>query len=262
MMIEDLREEIRLKQEKISGDPGAFDARAERIRDELRSIGDVYSFWIENPELRKALLLGNKEPDTVKKMARKGIRNITDAWYFLCNHGQDKDFAKQIEPRILMGANAIVRGQKARQGKFRDREVTLNFKDYLPPKPGKINDLVVGAIDNVKDLCEGGEQLDAAIYAHLSLALIQPFDEGNKRTARLVQDRILVDAGLPPAIIPAGEAKFYLGLLGKAAPHYESGNARGQQVFYNYIASKVNNGLDTILRDLTVSEHMISREHD
>ena len=43
------------------------------------------------------------------------------------------------------------------------------------------------------------ELITKAVAAHLYLAFIHPFDDGNGRTARLVEFRIMVEAGLPLA---------------------------------------------------------------
>ena len=134
---------------------------------------------------------------------------------------------------------------------FRLKDVTLNFPDYTPPSWENVPGLTREAIQKVKqDYVDN--PLESAIYAHLALALIQPFREGNKRTARLIQDRLLWDACLPPVIIPAGEGRFYLDLLERTSVPYREGNDGGQGQFYDYIASKVNNGLDDILNDLDV----------
>ena len=82
--------------------------------------------------------------------------------------------------------------------------------------------------------------------------------DGNKRSARLVQDRILFDVGMPPAMITAGEGKFYHDLLVRTLPSYYDGNREGQRQFYDYCASKVNNGLDDILGDLPEEPHIFN----
>ena len=253
MIREDLREEIRQKYEKVSCDHDSYDSRFRLVRDELRAIGDVYSFWIENPELRMSLL-EHKTPETIKRMASKGIRQIKNAWYYLTTVGQDKDFYLILSPKVLKYTNALINGRQGKEGQFRKRDVSLNWLSYTPPSFGAVQKKVSDSLEIVNDLFPS-EPLGAAIYAHLALALIQPFDDGNKRTSRLIQDRLLVDAGYPPAIIPAGEAKLYINLLEEAAGGFRSGDEKQTANFYNYIASKVNNGLDDILNDLDVTKH-------
>lgn len=245
----ELAREIELKKQEIERNPSAYNKRAALVKDSLRAMGDVYSFWIENPELREQCLLARKKPETLKKMAYKGIQAIHNGWYYLNNKGKFGEFVQELDPTILKSTNALINGFDHSLGNFRKNEVTLNMKDYEPPIYEEVPEKVNDSLNRIKRLNEESPLL-AAIYTHLSLALIQPFDSANKRTARLVQDRILLDAQLPPAIIPAGEARFYLDLLCKTAQSYANGNMQGQKQFYDYIASKVNNGLDEILGDL------------
>jgi Fic family protein len=92
--------------------------------------------------------------------------------------------------------------------------------------------------------------IEAAIYTHLHLAGIQPFIDGNKRTARLLQDRILFSYELPPAVIPAGEREVYIDLLEQALVGVRNNAVKPQRPFYDYIGGKVNSVLDEILGDL------------
>lgn len=244
-----LFDEIALKLKKISENPQCYDARMRLVKEDLRSMGDVYSFWIENPELRKAYLTEKRQEATLKKQARKGIEAMHNAWYFLNQKGQFGKFIEILDEDILKGVNGLVNGEDKESGRFRWRDVTLNFKGFTPVGWEKVPNEVKKTLEYVKRIGERNP-LEAAIYCHLALALTQPFDEGNKRTSRLVQDMILHDAGLPPAIIPAGEAKFYLDLLERSAWPFRNENREGQRQFFDYNASKVNNALDTILNDL------------
>jgi hypothetical protein len=254
MIRKDLREEIDAKLAKIRENPISYSRRSQLVFDNLRGLGDVYSFWIENPELRSQLF-SNKQPATLKRMAYNGIRDIQNAWHYLLQTGQGGNFHELVSLDVLAGTNALVNGKSVIDGQYRvpsktsSGDVTLNFHDYTPPSGDKViheTKRVLGLINSNA----GGQLLDTAIYAHLAIALTQPFFDGNKRTARLVQDRILFEAGLPPAIIPASEGKFYRSLLEKTAAKYKQNDPEGQRLFCEYIASKVNHGLDLILEDL------------
>ncbi len=244
-----LREEIRLKHEKVKNNPAYYDQRLKLVKESLRSSGDVYSFWIENPTLRIALVKGNKQPETVKKEARKGIQSIHNAWYFLSKIGEYGNFISLFDAGTIKGTNGLVNGLSKDKGEYRSGNVTLGIVGFRPPAPKDIKGHVDLAIEVTK-LKHEQDPLDAAIHLHIALAYIQPFDEGNKRTARLLQDRLLWDFGLPPAIITAGEAKFYFDLIKRSAEAFWTQNEEGQKQFYDYNASKVNNGLDLILDDL------------
>ena len=245
-----LYEEILLKVKKIGNNPEFYDQRGTLVKEGLRSLGDIYSYWIENPELRKSHLLQDCSPGTVKKKAMKGIRHINNAWYFLSQTGQFGNFVELLNKNVLKGTNGLINGGIKESGEYRQRNVTLNFRGFTPVGWEKVPGEIENVLASTKSLYRAGNRLESAIYSHLALALTQPFNDGNKRTSRLIQDRILYDAGLPSAIIPAGEAKFYLSLLEKSAWPFRDGNKEGQRQFYDYMASKVNNGLDEILNDL------------
>lgn len=250
MIDKNLREEISLKLEKIARAPEYYDKRKELVLQNIRSIGDVYSFWIENPNLRKTLLTANKQPKTIRKLARQGIQNVHNGWYYLTEKGKYGDFIEVFNSHILQRLNKIVVPEQTEAGKFREKRVTLNCKNYTPPNPIKVPEYVEKLISSVKQIYNY-DPLEAGIAAHLGIAAIQPFMEGNKRTARLIQDRILYDANLPPAIISAGEGTYYRNLLCNTLSAVGDRNLEGQKEFYDYCASKANNGLDEILGDLT-----------
>jgi hypothetical protein len=252
---ESLYEEILVKKKKIEGSPEYYDKRKTLVIQDLRSIGDVYSFWIENPELRKSLLTENKQPKTLRKLAMHGIQNVHNSWYFLSERGKYGGFIKELNAEVLKKTNGLVQGERFND--FRSKDVSLNIKEYTPPSYEKVSKKINEAISKVKEIYQVNP-IEAAVTAHLEIAAIQPFMEGNKRTARLIQDRILYDEGLPPAIISAGEGKFYRNLLCKVLPAYDEGDVEGQKEFYNYCASKVNNGLDDILGDLVLEPAKIN----
>ncbi len=63
-----------------------------------------------------------------------------------------------------------------------------------------------------------------AIYAHLYLAWIHPFADGNGRMARLVANLPVLRAGLPPIIIPREQRKEYIDAL--SAWHFAAGQIK------------------------------------
>lgn len=254
-----IMEEISMKLEKLADDPRYYDQRKNLVVQNLRTIGDVYSFWIENPELRKALLLEKSNEKKIRKMARKGIQDVNNGWYYLLNNGRSGRFIDYFDSGILKKLNGLVHSEAEQPRDFRKKDVTLNILGYTPPSWEKVPIKVEKAIKEIKDKYLINP-LEAAITAHLSLAAIQPFIDGNKRCARLIQDRILFEMGMPPSIITAGEGKFYHNLLMRTIPSYHDNDDDGQKQFYDYCASKINNGLDEILGDLFEEPHIPNGE--
>ncbi|MEK9201247.1 MAG: Fic family protein, partial [Patescibacteria group bacterium] len=58
--------------------------------------------------------------------------------------------------------------------------------------------------------------LTVAVDAHFKLVSIHPFGDGNGRTARLLMNLLLMQAGYPPAIIRKEERKQYIASIEKA----------------------------------------------
>jgi Fic family protein len=254
----EIRKEIDEKLDKISSHPNFYDKKKKIILKELRTIGDIYSFWIENPELRRSLYLENKSPETLKKLSRKGIQSMHNGWNYLTNPNLTENLITKIgenDFETVKSLNALIMGDPSKKScGFRKWRVDLNCEDYFPPEPEEIEEKMQETFLEVKnDYLE--DPLKAAIRWHLEGAAIQPFGNGNKRTFRLIQDKILDENNYPPVIIPAGEAKYYLKLLCEALPAYEKKDFNGQKRFYDYCASKVNNGLDEILGDLSLPFH-------
>ena len=259
MISQHITEEIAAKMIKLADDPRYYDKRKNLVVQNLRTIGDVYSFWVENPELRKALLLEKSNEKKIRKMARKGIQDVNNGWYYLTHLGKSGRFVDYFDETILKKLNSLVHSEAEQPRDFRKKDVTLNILGYTPASWEKVPYKVEEAIKNVKEMYLENP-LESAITAHLSLAAIQPFREGNKRCARLVQDRILLEMGMPPAIITAGEGKFYHDLLVRTLPTYRDKDAEGQRQFYDYCASKINNGLDEILGDLFEEPHIVNSQ--
>ena len=244
-----IKENILLNLDYVQAHPNLFAQRQEKIIAELETLGDIYSFWIEHPELRTAIPYGTKSPETIKKQAMKGIAAIKNAWYFLIRHSPS---VEGLTPSLLKGINALVNQQRARDGRFRQErqfssgDVTLNADGYIPPKARNIPSLIDGVLRDFQSQYSI-DPIEAAIGAHLAIAAIQPFDEGNKRTARIVQDWALDTKGIPPAKIHMGESHLYRSLLLDTLVPYRDKDLAGQRRFYDFVASKVNDALEDII---------------
>lgn len=84
-----------------------------------------------------------------------------------------------------------------------------------------------------------------AANAHLEMVVVHPYEDGNKRSARLLQNFCLQERGYPPAVILVNERRNYLDRLWKvwrsrldkkSSMHNPSFI---EEEFYEFIASKV-----------------------
>ncbi len=81
-------------------------------------------------------------------------------------------------------------------GALRARAVRISGTDYIPPKNqqeirSKLNEILF-------QQSEYSNPLEKAIYLHCNLARLQLFIDGNKRTARMIESIVLMNAGIIP----------------------------------------------------------------
>ncbi len=265
-----LMKRIKEKKKKIDENPEYYKKRQLKINESLVVLGDIYSWYQENPEIQDAIVdnLHIKSSKKLHKKVYEGIRQIKNAWYYLTNNpALKKNFLKNLEEEHIKKVAKLIdpknniKGYR-KQPEFTSGDVSLNFPGiYQPPKPREIHDLISRCLNNVKqgDLFP----IEKAAYTHLNLAAIQPFWDGNKRTARLIQDRILYDYGFPPAIIHPGERKAYMDVFCLALQGLKNNKLEKQRPFFDFIAGKVNMALDDILNYMEVDiKHLNNSEKD
>ena len=115
---------------------------------------------------------------------------------------------KEIHRLVLAGI------ADATAGRYRPVQVRIGGSQFVPPPPGEVprrmKQLVAWLdVAEVPDL----HPVFVAAKAHLELVTIHPFVDGNGRTARLLQNLLLVRRGFPPAVIRVEErAEYYRAL--------------------------------------------------
>ncbi len=101
-------------------------------------------------------------------------------------------------------------------GKYRNANVVISGSDHTPPDATDVSkqmgDFVAWIKDNKKIL----NPIELAALAQHRLVYIHPFFDGNGRTARLVMNLFLMQAGYPLATVPKNDRKKYYSVLDKA----------------------------------------------
>jgi len=244
---------------KIKDSPEYFSERAELIEKGLRHLGDLHSFWLEHPELRKKLLMINevKNEKEIKDVAKKGIKNIKRAWKYLASEQLKESeigVLGYMAPEIIEKVGKFVDPKKNHAGFRKGLEyVDSPFSNYTPKNP----ELILPGVKKLCDYIHTNDNLhpvELAGEVHMRLAGLQAFHEGNKRTSRLLERRILEGYGLPTSVIPFGEREHYLGILTTALDGLKEKDVEMQKPFFNYIGGKVATALDTIIDDLKIGE--------
>ncbi|MBT6774927.1 Fic family protein [Candidatus Woesearchaeota archaeon] len=222
--------------------------------EDLIDLTNLHSWWLEFPALkRKIFTIGKSEREikrALKRESRSGAKRVKLAWKFLraypqlsdnLNHKLIVDLGNIVEPDNEQAQNLgnLVLGNN--EG-YRTGSVTLGIPGYTPPNARKVPELMTKLFEEVKTI---SNPIEAAIYLHLRVAGIQPLKyDGNKRTSRLLQNRILYENNLPPATVPIGERTHYIETLSEALIGHQEEDIKKMRPLYTYLAGKVNSHLD------------------
>jgi Fic family protein len=101
------------------------------------------------------------------------------------------------------------------------------FEYALPAHVPTLMERWFALLRELKDKTQAGDAkqaLNAYVQLHAAFVRIHPFADGNGRLARLVANLPVLQAGLPPIIIPKEQRKEYIDTL--AAWHYAAGQIK------------------------------------
>jgi len=99
-------------------------------------------------------------------------------------------------------------------GRFRNIPVRIAGSTVIMPNAIKVPELMDKFVLWLRE--SDDDALNIAIDAHFKLVSIHPFVDGNGRTARLLMNLLLMQAGYPPAIIKKEDRKKYIISIEKA----------------------------------------------
>jgi Fic family protein len=129
-------------------------------------------------------------------------------------------------------------------GKYRNSSVIIGGADYKPPEAMEVPRLMSNLVNWIRENKNKFHPIEFAAFIHYKLVAIHPFFDGNGRTARLLMNVILMQAGYPLVIILKNDRKKYYNILSKAD--------HGDLVpFVHFIAQAVERSLDIYLKILT-----------
>ena len=154
----------------------------------------------------ETLVNGGKVNDMTAEDVQKVI-NLKHAWEFILSPGVIQYPSNYA---IVSQINAIVEeGMSFNAGRIRNVPVTIGGSSYIPPLP--FEDQVREDIRNITEAVES--PLDKAIEALLYVKKKQLFLDGNKRTAVIFANHILIKNAAGLIVIPAERVDEYKKLL-------------------------------------------------
>ena len=234
----------------ISTHPEYSQKLNEKLQKNLFFEANYQSFIMDSPETTHDKRISIPDysgfvKSEVEKISKWAIEN--------CHNEINENYIMEIA-RMYDSNNICYRNVKAR----------LKNTNIVVPGPHKIQDEMDKIIFELN--YSTNHPLEKAILAHLHLIRVQPFSDGNKRTARMVQNAILKCNGMPPIRIGRAEGSFYKNLLLEAikghdcrvstTPYFNGlryGLSIEEKNFYDYLASKELDSLGKIQHDLALS---------
>ena len=200
--------DIRVRLERIEGLRLALDRRGPlprlwlgRTRRDLEVEAVAASTRLEGVAVTvdeaRRILVGDRPPAVTPEDAEL-VNGYREAMRYMLARADDPTFSWHTElllaihHRILAGAYDREAGRLRRMQNWLTSGET-GERAYLPPSPDEVPALVTGLMEWLQ-VFDGPAPLAAAM-AHVRLAGIHPFRDGNRRTARIVASLVMYRAG-------------------------------------------------------------------
>src|SRR3990167_994376 len=158
----------------------------------------------------------------------------------------DKDKKHTVSEMLIKNLHQIIVQETDKEwaGRYRNANVIIGGSNHTPPDalqvPNKMRDLIMWLNSQKNKL----NVIELTALLHHELVRIHPFFDGNGRTARLVMNLFLMQAGYPLVVIMKTDRKKYYDVLDKADKgEYEP--------LIKFIATSVERSLDIYLKNLT-----------
>lgn len=245
---------IHIIYEMQKNEPSIVSLKKGRIsQTSLEEEANLHSFKIEHPRFVEGRLnahVNTRECKNGLKSLKRAFRNGYNNFDFKeLDEQYIMELAGRIDPKFHNNLPAQIRRTGAR----------VSGATWIPPQSAKLGREMKDYIDSLKLLSNGRDlrdKLETAIFAHLQLVRIHPFEDINGRTARTIQNIILKKFDLALPIIYVGERDDYYSHLDSAiwdwrkrtaASPDEKYKSTDEKAFYNYIAGKISASYDRIL---------------
>lgn len=159
------------------------------------------------------------------------INNLKHAWQFLLSNLDrpvDGDFIKSVNRKV--GEGGIV----SYAGDLRTGVVGVGGTEWIPEVPSE------GTLESlVSAIASEDDAEDRGLKAFALIAKAQLFNDGNKRTAQLVANQILIGNGCGIFVVPVAEKREFMFRL---IDYYETDDLQG---FVDYLRDTCISGYNS-----------------
>lgn len=139
------------------------------------------------------------------------VKGHSDAYDFLYKLADDKEITEKDILKLHHLFYKSINEEKA--GVYRDCNVIITGSDFDLPKYQEVPKLMKEFFDNISKMKKLYHPVEFAARLHEKLVSIHPFVDGNGRTARLLMNLALLQAGYNITIIPPIVRNDYIDAL-------------------------------------------------
>jgi fido (protein-threonine AMPylation protein) len=211
---------------------------AKKLADDQRSRFIFNSIKIEGSPLTKGETEGavsGSIPITTKEL--KEPVNVAQGYDFV---RQNSSSYRETPEAFLRQLNKIVLdGISDDAGEYRVEAVKLSGMDFEPPPAVAVPPHMERLARELREGPGAKSTVHFAAEAHAKVTSIHPFADGNGRTARLLVNAILIDAGLCPVTIEFTEKERYLDCL-------KASNSKDLSLMCALISELIEESLDSL----------------
>ncbi len=179
--------------------------------------GNTYTY-VETEALLKDNITSEKRYEDAKM-----IKNLYNTFIGELRYIHQENHIEVIDEKTLYRVHKSISADlisKEDEGVIRNRAVRISGTEYTPPRSMIEIKLELANILTTQEQIKN--PLERAVYLHCNLARLQPFIDGNKRTARVMESIVLMNAGIIPiySISDSDILRYRRGLIA----FYESGD--------------------------------------
>ncbi len=155
--------------------------------------GNTYTY-VETEALLKDNITSEKKYEDAKM-----LKNLYNAFISELEYIHEGKHQEKIDEKTLFRIHRILTSELVSSeecGNLRTRAVRITGTEYIPPKD--IYEIRAALNNILQEYDKFGNPLEQAIFLHCNIAKIQPFIDGNKRTARMLESIVMMNNGLIP----------------------------------------------------------------
>lgn len=187
--------------------------------------GNTYTY-VETEALLKDGITSEKRYEDAKM-----LKNLYNTFISEVEYINKLKHTEDIDERTLFRIHQSISSglvSSEESGQLRNRAVRISGTDYAPPK--NIVDIRTKLNEILYNQSLYDNPLERAVYLHCNIAKLQPFIDGNKRTARMIESITMMNADIIP-VYSSKEAdilNYRRGLI----EFYETGSYRKYVTYF------------------------------